>query len=99
MRRLPSDPLPCRTPQGCPRGSPARELEFRLSRKNWRTVELYRRVRLLGAACLTAAERADELLAGNLAIVHEVWGRSERRRDRELLAAELQHIILPLLRR
>jgi len=94
MERRPGEPPPpCHT---CPKKSPDREHEFRLSTKNWQTVQLYWEVQATRGVCLNDAEREDEVLLANLAIVDAIWRRAQQQ---ELVSAIGQQVLPYLMRR
>lgn len=90
--RYPGMPLPC---ENCPKQSPAKEKEYRLSDRNWKTLELYEQVRASAGACLSEAERRDPILRRNLAIIDRIMRQYERRRSAE----ELSHQVALLFSR
>lgn len=76
LRRVSGQPPPCRTPKGCPKGSP--EAGRELSKRNEQAYDHYLRCRA------TALFPDDPLVARNAAIIRSVEDALERRNADEL---------------
>jgi hypothetical protein len=63
-------PTPCGT---CPKKSPASARELELSRRNVKTLWIYRQVRATAGQCLTDEMRRDGLLMRNLALLDGIF--------------------------
>jgi len=89
-------PTPC---SECPKGSPEREHEFRLTTKNLRTIRLYLETRACGTESLTPAERQDATLRRNFVTLDELFRRAEEQKRVKALGAEIAHSVLMMMRR
>jgi hypothetical protein len=76
LRRVRGQPPPCRTPQGCPKGSP--EESRQLTRRNEQAYDHYLQCRATGRF------PDDPLVARNAAIIRSAWDLLERRNAEEL---------------
>ena len=94
--RLPNVPPPCRSMEGCPKGSPEREHESILSSRNVQTVRFYHQVRATSGSCLTPAERRDPILCRNLALLDRLYRQSDEERQQRLLGIEVARHVASL---
>jgi len=85
--RPPNVPTPCHE---CPKGSPEREHEFRLSARNWRTLQAFLEARSCG---VPAGWLRDPLFRRNASILGELFRRFDRQRQADELAARLVEIL------
>lgn len=80
----------------CPKQSPERGRELRLSERNLQMLRLYNEVRATAGACLTEEMRRDRLLMLNLSDLAAM----DRVRERQRLAEEIgYHTALLLVKR
>jgi len=78
----------------CPKGSPDDAKVYRLSDRNWQTVELYKQIRITG---MTDEMRQDGLLCANMAIVDEIFRQCERSKMARQIATEISNRV-PLVK-
>ena len=80
--RLAGMPMQC---GDCPKESPERGRDLKLSERNLRMLDLYEEVRATGGACLTDAMKRDRVLMRNMADMAAL----DRARERRKLAEEI----------
>ena len=81
-----TSPTPCGT---CPKGSPDRESESRLSPRNAAVVQTYRIVRATNGAALTDEMRQDQRMLLDLAICDELFRAYEQKESRTIAQQEV----------
>ena len=89
--RGPMEALQC---SECPKKSPENADACRLSDRNWKTLELFRSIRVAGT---TEAMKQDPILMENLAVIGHLWSEWERHQAAVEVANQLIQI-LPVMR-
>lgn len=79
-------PPPC---SKCPKESPEKEQEHKLSERNRKLVRLFREVKATNGARLTEGMKRDQLLMTNLAIIGQLYETYERNELADMLAARI----------
>ena len=83
-------PTPCAQ---CPKGSPEKEHETRLTRRNAAVVELYRMVRATSGSILTEEMKRDRRMLKDLALCDDLFRSLEQKESREHLQHDLTSAI------
>ena len=76
-------PPPCAS---CPKKGPQHEREFRLSEKNWLTLDFYRQTKATFGRGLSEEEARDGIVRRNFAALDELFDGTNRERLSEALA-------------
>lgn len=88
-----TSPIPCTTEAKCPKGSPDREHESRLSVRNAKIVELYRIVQATAGAALPRESAGDQRLLQDLAICHDLFQRYQAHEARAQVERQITQAV------
>lgn len=90
----PSHKPQCKTSHGCPKGSPEEAAKIELTPKNWKTLRLYRQLRVANFRFMTDSEKNDRILRKHFGILDEIYREWELKQQANDLARSLAPIML-----